>query len=102
MSVTRTLDAAVDAYAATSRAFTPARGGAERALVVDGSAVLRREDFGALQPEGEIAGGRSGDRRITTSEIASARVGQHVRGVREHSPEGGPRGCWVNRPCAVR
>ena len=61
MSVTRTLDAAVDACAATSRAFTPARDGAERALVVDGSAVLRREDFGALQPEGEIAGGRSGD-----------------------------------------
>ncbi len=42
MSVTRTLDAAVDACAATSRAFTPARDGAERALVVDGSAVLRR------------------------------------------------------------
>jgi hypothetical protein len=41
--------------------------------VVDGSAVLRREDFGALQLEGEIAGGRSGDQAdLTTSEIASA------------------------------
>ena len=91
MSVTRTLDAAVDACAATSRAFTPARDGAERALVVDGSAVLRREDFGALHPKVRLPAAGLATRRITTSEIASARVGQHVRGVREHSPEGGPR-----------
>jgi hypothetical protein len=92
MSATRTLDAAVDPCAATSRAFTPARDGAERALVVDGSAVLRREDFGALQLEGEIAGGRSGDQADHDQRHCERpRVGQHVRGVREHSPEGGPR-----------